>query len=164
MAENTTDKEALKAAKEAEKAAKKAKQDRINQSKPKKDGSVFTRAGKAVKKYWKDFLGTIKKIVWPAGKTVIKNSLVVLASIVVIGLVIYGIDQGLTALIGLGSNLAVSAGEQIGAEDETEAGEENGSEQDEAQADEAEETEAETEAQAEETEAEETEAETEAAE
>ena len=122
MAENTADKDALKEAKEAEKAAKKAKQDRIKQSKPKKEGTVISRALAAVKKFWKDFIGTIKKIVWPSAKQVLKNSLVVLATILVIGLVVFGIDRGLTFVISQGSKLAVSAGEQLLGEDETEAG------------------------------------------
>ena len=54
MADNIADKDALKAQKDAEKAAKKAKQDRIKQSKPKKEGTVLSRAGKSVKKFWKD--------------------------------------------------------------------------------------------------------------
>ena len=119
MADNIADKEALKAQKDAEKAAKKAKQDRIKQSKPKKEGNVLSRAGKSVKKFWKDFIGTVKKIVWPSGKQVLKNSLVVLATILVIGLVVFGIDRGLSFVISQGSKLAVSAGEQLLAEDET---------------------------------------------
>ena len=97
-ADKNVDKEALKAAKEAEKAAKKAKQERIRQSKPKKEGNVFSRAGASIKKFWKDFIGTVKKVVWPDGKQVLKSSLVVLATIIVIGLVIFGIDRGLKAL------------------------------------------------------------------
>ncbi len=119
MAENT-DKEALKAAKEAEKAAKKAKQERIKQSKPKKDGSVFSRAGKTVKKFFKDFTGTCKKIVWPTGKQVVKNSLVVLATIIVIGAVVALIDFGLTKIFDLGEQGVVSLAEYVGDKDATE--------------------------------------------
>ena len=117
MAENT-DKEALKAAKEAEKAAKKAKQERIKQSKPKKDGNAFSRAGQAVKKFFKDFTGTCKKIVWPTGKQVLKNSLVVLATIVIIGAVVALIDFGLTRIFDLGEKGVVSLAEYIGGEEE----------------------------------------------
>ena len=119
MAENT-DKEALKSAKEAEKAAKKAKQERIKQSKPKKDGSAFSRAGKAVKKFFKDFTGTCKKIVWPTGKQVIKNSLVVLATIIVIGAIVALIDFGLTKIFDLGEQGVVSLAEYVGDKDATE--------------------------------------------
>ena len=117
MAENT-DKQALQAAKEAEKAAKKAKQERIKQSKPKKDGSAFSRAGKAIKKFFKDFVGTCKKIVWPTGKQVIKNSLVVLATIIVIGGIVALIDFGLTKIFDLGEQGVVAMAEYIGGDEE----------------------------------------------
>lgn len=106
-----TDKDNLKAEKEAEKAAKKAKQERIKQSKPKKDGTVFSRAGKSVKKFWKDFTGTVKKIVWPGRTQVLKSSAIVLASIIVVGLVIFGFDRGLNALFSVGEDLAEHLGE-----------------------------------------------------
>lgn len=120
---NTTDKEALKAAKEAEKAAEKAKKERIKQSKPKKDGSVFSRAGGAVKKFWKDFVGTVKKVVWPPANQVLKSSVVVLITILVIGLVVFGIDRGLQALYKVGSEAVVELGEKNKAEEETTAAE-----------------------------------------
>ena len=117
-----TEKDAVKAAKDAEKAAKKAKQERIKQSKPKKEGSVASRAGKSIKKFWKDFTGTVKKVVWPGRAQVLKSSAVVLASIIVVGLVIWGFDQGLTALFGAGKDLAGKLGEQVGITEEVEAG------------------------------------------
>ena len=120
---NTTDKEALKAAKEAEKAAEKAKKERIKQSKPKKEGSVFSRAGGAVKKFWKDFVGTVKKVVWPPANQVLKSSVVVLITILVIGLVVFGIDRGLQALYKVGSEAVVELGEKNKAEEETTAAE-----------------------------------------
>ena len=51
------DKEALKDHKQAEKEALKAKKERIKQSKPKKEGNVFTRAAARIKKFFKDFKG-----------------------------------------------------------------------------------------------------------
>ncbi|MBR3975502.1 MAG: preprotein translocase subunit SecE [Clostridia bacterium] len=116
-----TDKNELKALKEAEKAAKKAKQERIKASKPKKEGTVFSRAGKSVSKFFKDFVGTCKKVVWPAAPEVLKNSAIVLAVIAVVGLVIFGFDQGLTALFGLGTDVAVEMGEQFADETTTAA-------------------------------------------
>ena len=120
MAENM-DKEALQAAKEAEKAARKAKQERIKQSKPKKEGTAFSRAGNAVKKFFKDFTGTCKKIVWPTGKQVIKNSLVVLATIIVIGAIVALIDFGLTKIFDLGEQGVVSLAEYVGGDEATTA-------------------------------------------
>jgi len=98
------------AEKEAEKAAKKAKQERIKASKPKKEGSAASRAGKKIKKFWKDFTGTVKKVVWPGPREVVKSSVVVLASIIVVGLVILGFDTGLRALFDAGNGLAESIG------------------------------------------------------
>lgn len=118
---NTTDKEALKATKEAEKAAEKAKKERIKQSKPKKEGNVFSRAGGAVKKFWKDFVGTVKKVVWPPTNQVLKSSVVVLITILVIGLVVFGIDRGLQALYKVGSEAVMELGEKNKAEEETTA-------------------------------------------
>ena len=125
MADNTTDKEALKAAKEAEKAAKKAKQERIKQSKPKKNGNVFTRAAGAVKKFWKDFVGTVKKVVWPPADQVLKSSLVVLVTILLIGAVVFGIDQGLQAIYKASSEAVMELGANHKSEATTAEGEES---------------------------------------
>ncbi len=86
------DKEALKAQKQAEKEALKAKKERIKQSKPKKEGNVFTRVFNAIKKFFKDFKGTCKKVIWPDRKTVLKNTLIVFITVVVIGAGIWIVD------------------------------------------------------------------------
>lgn len=157
MAEKDTEKDALK---EAEKAAKKAKAERVKQSKPKKEGTVITRSTAAVKKFFKDFAGTCKKIVWPNGQTVIKNSLVVLATIVVIGLAVGLIDLGLTKIFDLGKTGVVALAEQLGTEDETTTGssvlDALTTEADEKETEEADDTEETTEAETTEAEAEET--------
>ena len=98
MADKNIDKEALKAQKDAEKAAKKAKQERIKQSKPKKEGNIATRGVAAVKKFCKDFVGTCKKVAWPTGKQVIKNSGVVLAAIAIVTLAVAAVDWGLSTV------------------------------------------------------------------
>ncbi len=121
MAENNADKEAMKLAKEAEKAAEKAKKERIKQSKPKKEGNAFSRAGAGIKKFWKDFTGTCKKVVWPSGKQVLKSSLVVLVSIIVVGAVIFGFDTGINALFEQGAKLSSSLGEKAAGDSTTAA-------------------------------------------
>ena len=90
------DKEALKAQKQAEKEALKAKKERIKQSKPKKEGNVFTRMFAAIKKFFKDFKGTCKKVIWPDRKTVLRNTLIVFIVTVVVGAVIWLTDWALT--------------------------------------------------------------------
>lgn len=86
------DKEALKAQKQAEKEALKAKQERIKQSKPKKEGNIFTRMLNAIKKFIKDFKGTCKKVIWPDKKTVLRNTLIVFITVVVVGAGIWIVD------------------------------------------------------------------------
>ncbi len=90
------DKEALKAQKQAEKEALKAKKERIKQSKPKKEGNVFTRMFKAIKKFFKDFKGTCKKVIWPDRKTVFKNTLIVLVTVIIVGAGIWLADFAFT--------------------------------------------------------------------
>ncbi len=65
---------------------------------PKKE-NFFKRVGKAISKFFKDFKGECKKITWPSGKTVVNNSIVVIVVVAVVGLVIFGIDTGLSAII-----------------------------------------------------------------
>ncbi|MBR2869119.1 MAG: preprotein translocase subunit SecE [Clostridia bacterium] len=70
------------------------------------NGNFFVRAGKAIKKFCKDLKGEIKKIQWPDAKTVFKSTAIVLAVVLVVGLVIFGIDTLLTEGISLLQGLA----------------------------------------------------------
>ena len=63
-----------------------------------------------LKKFWKDFVGTVKKIVWPPAGQVLKSSAVVLVTILLIGLVVFGIDQGLQKLYKVSSDAVVEMG------------------------------------------------------
>lgn len=67
----------------------------------------FVNIGAKIKKFFKDFKGECQKITWPSGKTVLNNSLVVIVVVIIVGLVIFGIDTGLStiidALVGLAS-------------------------------------------------------------
>lgn len=95
------DKEALKAQKKAEKEALKAKKERIKQSKPKKSaqGNIFVRMGRAIAKFFKDFRGTCKKVIWPDRKTVLKNTLIVFITVVIVGAGIWIFDFALSRSI-----------------------------------------------------------------
>ena len=71
-----------------------------NAEKPaKKKGNPFKKAGKAIKEFFKNFKGECKKITWPSGKTVLNSSLVVIAVVAIVGVVIFGIDTGISAII-----------------------------------------------------------------
>lgn len=112
MADKNIDKDTLKAQKDAEKAVEKAKKERIKQSKPKKEGNPFSRGGAAVKKFCKDFIGTCKKVSWPTGKQVIKNSGVVLATILVIGIAVALVDLALTSVFDLSKDAIGELGDK----------------------------------------------------
>ena len=100
-AENTKPAKQVKD-KKAEKPAKTAK---VKDKKP----NVFVRMGRSIKKFFKELRGESKKVVWPDRKTVLKSSLVVIVS-VIIGVVIWLIDTGLSELVKLLINLASKSG------------------------------------------------------
>ncbi len=70
-----------------------------------KKPNKFAQAGKNSIKFFRDCKAEIKKIVWPQPKFVFKNTGVVLVTIVVIGLFIFGLDTLLMSLLGLFMNL-----------------------------------------------------------
>ncbi len=80
----------------AEKSAEKKTDKKASSGKTKKPG-VFSR----LIKYFRECKGEVKKITWPTPRTVFKNMGIVIAVIVVIGLIIFGLDRGLYALLGL---------------------------------------------------------------
>lgn len=67
---------------------------------PAKKKSVdFKAIGAKIKKFFKDFKGEWKKVTWPSRKTVLNHSIVVIVVVAVLGLVILGIDTGLSSII-----------------------------------------------------------------
>ncbi len=106
--------------KTAAEASEKKKSDKANKpAAPKKEGNVFSRAWKAIKKFFKDVRGECKKVVWPDAKTVVKSTGIVLACVAVLGLIIWLIDTGLSAGVHALVNLANNSAED--AETTTEA-------------------------------------------
>lgn len=94
----------VKAAKEAAKAAEKEKKERIKRNKPKKDENapnVFVRIWKAICKFFKDFRGTCKKVVWPDRKTIVKSTGVVIVVVLLVGICIWVVDWALGGAVGL---------------------------------------------------------------
>lgn len=96
----------------AAKVAKAAK----GSNKPKaKKPNIFVRAGKAIKRFFKDFKGESKKIVWPDGKTVMKNTGIVILVVAVVAVVVMGIDNLLALIIQSLQNLATGSAETTAA-------------------------------------------------
>jgi len=71
-----------------------------------KKNNAFVGFFKKLAKFFRDCKGEIKKIVWPTPKTVFKNMGVVLVTILVLGLFIFGLDTIFMELLGLVMNVA----------------------------------------------------------
>ena len=110
------------AKKEKSEAAEKiVKAEKTRAKKPKSDKpNIFVRMGKAIARYWKDFRGELKKIVWPDLKMILKSSGIVIASIAIFLFFVWLIDLGLSKSIELLSDAARGADTEISeAVDET---------------------------------------------
>ena len=63
----------------------------------------FARAWGAICRYFRELRSELKKVVWPTPKQVVKNTLIVLASVLVVGIFIWIFDfvasNGINALI-----------------------------------------------------------------
>lgn len=79
---------------ESKAAAKVAKAAKGNKKTDKPN--IFVRAGKTTKRFFKDFKGECKKIVWPDAKTVLKSTGIVLLVVTIVCLVVFAIDQTLS--------------------------------------------------------------------
>ena len=100
--DSKVDKATTEESKAAEKVAKAAKG-----SKEKKP-NFFARSGKSIKRFFKDFKGETKKIVWPDAKTVLKNTGVVLVVVAIVTAVVFLIDYSLGSGISGLKKLAVN--------------------------------------------------------
>ncbi len=65
----------------------------------------FARAWGAIARYFRELRSELKKVVWPTPKQVLKNTLIVLVCVLVVGAFIWVFDfvssWGITSLIGL---------------------------------------------------------------
>jgi preprotein translocase subunit SecE len=84
--------QATKQAKQKLKQAEKAKA-----GKAEKEPRQKKKSGKKVGRFLKDFRGEIKKIIWPDFKTVMKNTGIVLVTVLIIGILVWILDFGLTS-------------------------------------------------------------------
>ena len=86
------------AKKESSEAAKKiAKAEKEKTSKKSKNKpNVFVRMGKAIKNFFKNSKGDLKKITWPDAKEVIKGTVVTIVCIAIVGALVFLVDLGLT--------------------------------------------------------------------
>lgn len=85
------------------------KKDKKTDAPAKKKGIVLKNVGAKIKKFFKDFKGEWKKVTWPSGQTVLKNSLVVIVIVAILGVALLLIDGGLSAIIDMLVGLAAKS-------------------------------------------------------
>lgn len=72
----------------------------------KKKPNKFVGWMKRVAKFFRDCKGEMKKIVWPTPKAALKSTGVVLVTIIVVGLFVFGIDTLFMKILGLVMNVS----------------------------------------------------------
>ena len=53
-----------------------------------KKPNFFVRTGKRLAKWFREMKSELKKVVWPSGKQLLNNTLVVLVSVLVVGIIV----------------------------------------------------------------------------
>ena len=66
-----------------------------------KKPNIFARMGKGIARYFKDLKGECKKITWPTFPNVVKNTLIVIAMCLIVGIGIWVVDYLLSLILGL---------------------------------------------------------------
>lgn len=86
---------AKKESSEAAKKIAKAEKDKTSKKSSNKP-NVFVRMGKAIKSFFKNSKGDLKKITWPDAKEVLKGTAVTIVCIAIVGVIVFLVDLGLT--------------------------------------------------------------------
>ena len=53
-----------------------------------KKPNFFVRTGKRFSKWFREMKSELKKVVWPSGKQLLNNTLVVLVSVLIVGIIV----------------------------------------------------------------------------
>ena len=70
-----------------------------------KKPNFFVRTGRKLSKWFREMKSELKKVVWPSGKQLVNNTLIVLAAVIVVGAVVFMFDWLASGGIGLLSEL-----------------------------------------------------------
>lgn len=57
-----------------------------------KKPNFFVRTGRKIAKWFREMKSELKKVVWPDGKQLFNNTLIVLASVLVVGIIVCVFD------------------------------------------------------------------------
>lgn len=63
------------------------------------NGSKFTAARKNFVKFFKEIRNELKKVIWPTREQLTNNTITVLLATLVVGVIIWVVDFGLTKLV-----------------------------------------------------------------
>ena len=61
----------------------------------------FKRTWKRICKFFRELKSELKKVVWPSGKQLVNNTVVVLVAVLIVGIIVCLFDLGAGELIGL---------------------------------------------------------------
>ena len=53
-----------------------------------KKPNFFVRTGKRLAKWFREMKSELKKVIWPSGKQLLNNTLVVLVSVLIVGIIV----------------------------------------------------------------------------
>lgn len=70
-----------------------------------KKPNFFVRTGHKIGKWFREMKSELKKVVWPSGKQLVNNTLVVLAAVLIVGIIVCLFDYVAGWGIGLLKNL-----------------------------------------------------------
>ena len=57
-----------------------------------KKPNFFVRTGRRIAKWFREMKSELKKVVWPTGKQLLNNTLVVLVAVIVVGVILFAFD------------------------------------------------------------------------
>ncbi len=70
-----------------------------------KKPNFFVRTGSRIARWFREMRSELKKVVWPSGKQLVNNTLIVLAAVLVVGVIVCLFDYVAGWGIGLLKNL-----------------------------------------------------------
>ena len=66
-----------------------------------KKPNICVRLGSGLSRWFRELKSELKKVVWPSGKQLVNNTVVVLVAVLIVGIIVCLFDLGAGELIGL---------------------------------------------------------------
>ena len=57
-----------------------------------KKPNFFVRTGRRISKWFREMKSELKKVVWPSGKQLLNNTIIVLTAVIVVGIILFAFD------------------------------------------------------------------------